>query len=220
MHVDLTIEILDILDIFWDDLAYDKRTKITYGDLIHSLLEYRSMKACAEHIGVSERTLERILPLSLGILLKKDSKNSTKWNFLLLALIDIRPCWSCNQYKSISTEWYYNDRVCCISCQNSNKREHRNKFPEVYSERSHIHYINNKHDYILRSSKRRNLLKIATPKWADIDKIKEIYSSCPKGYHVDHIIPLQGELVCGLHVENNLQHLPAKDNLTKSNSYE
>lgn len=58
-----------------------------------------------------------------------------------------------------------------------------------------------------------------TPGWADIEKIKEIYRNCPEGYHVDHIIPLQGDLVCGLHVENNLQYLTAEENLSKSNKF-
>ena len=57
------------------------------------------------------------------------------------------------------------------------------------------------------------------PSWANIEKIKSIYTHCPKGYHVDHIIPLKGKYVSGLHVENNLQYLPAEDNLKKRNYY-
>ena len=53
------------------------------------------------------------------------------------------------------------------------------------------------------------------PPWADIEKIKQIYLSCPKGWHVDHIVPLKGKNVSGLHVETNLQHLPAVENMQK-----
>lgn len=81
-------------------------------------------------------------------------------------------------------------------------------------------YLENTRDYQREYQKTRKALKLdRVPLWANLDKIKEIYSKCPEGYHVDHIIPLQGTLVSGLHVENNLQYLTAKDNLEKHNKF-
>jgi len=94
------------------------------------------------------------------------------------------------------------------------KYEERKQFNSL---RNKNHYLNNKGYYKSKSNKRRALKQKAIPKFANLDKIKEIYKNCPKGYHVDHIIPLNNPIVCGLHVEWNLQYLSAKDNCSKGN---
>jgi hypothetical protein len=71
----------------------------------------------------------------------------------------------------------------------------------------------------LHNSLRRLVVKQQCPKWADTQKIKEIYINRPEGYHVDHIIPLRGKTVSGLHVENNLQYLTIMDNSKKHNKF-
>lgn len=69
------------------------------------------------------------------------------------------------------------------------------------------------------SSERMKRIKQATPQWANKTKIKEIYANRPKGCHVDHIIPLKGKFVSGLHIPENLQYLPAIQNWQKNNRY-
>ena len=57
------------------------------------------------------------------------------------------------------------------------------------------------------------------PVWADLNKIKNMYNECPKNMQVDHIIPLRGTAVSGLHVAGNLQYLSPLENQRKSNNY-
>jgi hypothetical protein len=72
---------------------------------------------------------------------------------------------------------------------------------------------------------RRNAQKLkAIPSWADPKAIERHYANSRyltevTGYqhHVDHIIPLRGENVCGLHVENNLRAIPHYLNTRKGN---
>lgn len=65
----------------------------------------------------------------------------------------------------------------------------------------------------------KSRLRKAMPAWADRQAIRRIYQNRPEGMHVDHIVPIRGEMVCGLHVENNLQYLPSEINMKKSNSF-
>jgi hypothetical protein len=66
-------------------------------------------------------------------------------------------------------------------------------------------------------SKRRAVQRNALPSWADIGKINEFIAGCPPGFDIDHILPLKGATVCGLHVLENLQFLSKSDNCSKHN---
>ena len=79
-------------------------------------------------------------------------------------------------------------------------------------------------------SMRKKVVKQRTPIWLspfDRLKIKCYYSVAAmlarnnkEPWHVDHIVPLQGKLVSGLHVPNNLQFLRGVDNVRKKNKFE
>ena len=100
----------------------------------------------------------------------------------------------------------------------------------------------NKVNKIKAEWKKRNLAKCAaeeakrkaaklnrTPSWlteADLDKIVSIYIEAGRKtkktgeeWHVDHIIPLQGKNISGLHVPDNLQVIKATENISKHNRY-
>ncbi len=57
------------------------------------------------------------------------------------------------------------------------------------------------------------------PAWADEQKIEQIFRDVPDGLEIDHIVPLQGELVSGLNVHTNLQYLTTKENGRKHNHF-
>lgn len=71
-----------------------------------------------------------------------------------------------------------------------------------------------------KCAKRRASKFNATPSWADLEAIKNFYNNCPKGYEVDHIIPLKHDKVCGLHVLENLQYLTKSENSSKCNKFD
>ena len=70
-------------------------------------------------------------------------------------------------------------------------------------------------------AKRRAAKLQRTPVWSETENIKGVYVEAQRQQmQVDHIIPLQGELVSGLHVWGNLQLLTPKDNYSKGNTFD
>lgn len=91
-------------------------------------------------------------------------------------------------------------------------------------------FARNNRGYInARNMLRRQLVRARAPKWLSIQAkvdMAKIYQEAARlskvtgvPHHVDHVVPLQGRTVSGLHVPWNLQVIPAKQNLSKHNSF-
>lgn len=97
---------------------------------------------------------------------------------------------------------------------------------ERFREYAKQHYEGNKPLYMANCARRRSRKLCATPKWADAKAILEIYKLAEQltlatgtKHEVDHIVPLQGRNVCGLHVENNLRVVTVTENRRKFNKH-
>jgi len=88
-------------------------------------------------------------------------------------------------------------------------------------------FLHNRDKLKARTSLNRAKRLKRAPKWANLKKIERIYMLAQwasrftnEPLEVDHIIPLQGEMVSGLHVEDNLQIIPRSENRRKKNKWE
>ena len=108
-------------------------------------------------------------------------------------------------------------------------REWRNSNKQKVYEYNLKHRKSNMVYYSYKQSLRYHQKNRATPPWLTDDQKKQIMDiynlrdECRiltgDEYHVDHIVPIKGENVCGLHVPWNLQILPSDINLSKSNRF-
>lgn len=84
----------------------------------------------------------------------------------------------------------------------------------------------NAHVVLAKTRKYQSRKLRAYPAWANKSAIEAIYLRAREltkrlgvAMEVDHIVPLQGAIVCGLHVENNLQIIPMRKNRSKNNRH-
>ena len=119
-------------------------------------------------------------------------------------------------------------RSYCKVCEGEYNRQYHATNAEKIRERKRSyqlqHYYNNKEQYFARNAKRRADLLHATPSWLtteDFATIQDFFLEAKYfNYDVDHIFPLRGKLVCGLHVPSNLQIISHTENVKKNNKYE
>lgn len=114
------------------------------------------------------------------------------------------------------------------------KQERRRETTRQWQRRNHTHRVTynreyrSKHPEVRRHERaiERAVRRAQKPAWADNAAIHAVYAEARRleaeigeSYHIDHVIPLRGENVCGLHVAENLQILRSDENQRKGNSF-
>lgn len=118
-------------------------------------------------------------------------------------------------YEKHKTKHLYKRRRAAREWQINNPEKVRAHVRKWQAENKEKHHANSKNSWIRRYA----LIGGQTLSKIYSKEINSIYLNCPKGFEVDHIVPLRGKDVNGLHVPWNLQYLPALENRVKGNSY-
>lgn len=217
---------------------YGKLPEYRAGEVISKILTGNSLQEIFPEIG--KNTASSML--NKGFPGKVNSKQS--WITYLLDAIRYKRCPTCSTIKPV-LEFYadkYNPNGLKSNCKSCSSDQHKQYYQSNIEEISKYnkqyrntnldkireyqkyydkqYYQEHKPERIAHNAKRRAVKLNATPSWADYEEITKIYKLRPDGVHVDHIIPLGGEDVCGLHCEHNLQYLTSAENLSKSNKFD
>ena len=143
-------------------------------------------------------------------------------------------CKTCHTSKS-ETEFYTIKRPSgkidlrpkCKTCYKQHtvkNRQDRHLDPAKKKEDNELNrlwYKKNNAYSASKNAKRRAAKLQQTPVWAELKQIRKLYEKAQElGLTIDHIVPIKGKLVSGLHCLANLQLLTLAENSAKGNRYE
>lgn len=214
--------ILEKLGVSEDALAKKKHgesTELSYGFLIDRLLENRGKEPAYKTLGIPEQTFNRMIKKVFpGV---KLAGGRETWFYYILSIIEYKNCSQCDSILA-HTEFHKDTdasavglKSICKHCVSVNQAGQYKKYYDSHQKS----YEKNKGKIKERNSISKFERSLRVVPWTETRQIQEFYDRCPAGYQVDHIIPLLGKEVSGLHVLSNLQYLPALDNMRKSNKY-
>jgi uncharacterized Zn finger protein (UPF0148 family) len=144
-------------------------------------------------------------------------------------------CRACGRAQS--KEWYAKNRARKIASSAKRQKEKlaevldkhrvwRNANPERQKKYARKYYDSHRVEHNVKMAKRRAAKLQATPLWADGTVIKFLYATSRylslvsgEEWRVDHVVPLKGAHVCGLHTPHNLRVVPASINRRKHNKF-
>lgn len=199
-------------------IAITRKIFFKEEDFITLCKEVPNATKLSEKLGCSPKTISRALNEYYP------QRRQGPINIVIPELYNEYYCSSCQKYKSISSFYAAKSprgcRAWCKECESaSTKKYYTNNSDGIIKKNKEWADLNKEKTTGYKAKHKASLINRKVS-WANEEEILKIYKNCPKGYHVDHIIPLKGKLVSGLHVENNLQYLSAVENLKKSNKYE
>lgn len=134
----------------------------------------------------------------------------------------MKRCSKCKNIKSI--EKFPKDRNRsdghdhrCKQCKNPQTAAWKRKNPKAQI--LHNYNFRKRNPGIGTYQVTKCVLAYCTPPGTDMAKIRQFYLNRPDNMTVDHIVPLKGKGVCGLHVPYNLQYLTLSENCSKGIKY-
>lgn len=124
----------------------------------------------------------------------------------------------------------YTSNSECMECVKAKNAKHYNDNKQSHADRNSRWKRENKARNAANSNRRRLAQLRATPAWVTAEDERSIWLMYDiasalgvvhgQPFHVDHVVPIQGKTVCGLHVPGNLRVVPATVNRKKYNKFD